>query len=95
MKAANEDHTKEMGGLLQENDEMKKAIEDLESHKRTGDYRIRRLEEDLEAERKKKWELVRKISLLESGEDFKVCLDSNEPLTLHEKIELIKEGWSK
>ena len=67
------------------------AKKDLEA----SAMRIAVLEEDLEVERKKKWELVRKISLLESGEDFKVCLDSNEPLTLHEKIELIKEGWFK
>ena len=68
MKASNEVHTKEMGGLLEENEEMKKAIEDMESHKRTADYRIRRLEEDLEAEKELRLEAKKEID--ESKEDY-------------------------
>ena len=66
------------------------AMSDLEA----SAMRIAVLEEDLAAERRKKWEIVRKISLLESGEDFKVCLEPAEPLTLHEKIDLIKSGFA-
>ena len=51
--------------------------------------RIAVLEEDLDAARKLKWELVNKISLLENGAAFE-CLESGEKLTLHEKIDFIK-----
>ena len=52
--------------------------------------RIAVLEEDLDAARKLKWDLVRKISLLESDAAFE-CLDSGEKLSLHDKIEHIKK----
>jgi len=66
------------------------ACSDLES----AAMRIEILEEELEAERKKKWELVHKIKLIDSGTDLDTILDSGEPLTLHEKIEMIKEGFA-
>lgn len=66
------------------------AMADLESTA----MRIEILEEELGAERKKKWELVSKIRLIESGVDLDTVLDSGEPLTLHEKIEMIKEGFA-
>ena len=53
--------------------------------------RIAVLEEDLDAARKLKWDLVRKISLLESDAAFE-CLDSGEKLSLHDKIEHIKKN---
>ena len=49
---------------------------------------------DLEAERRKKWELVHKIKLIDSGVDLDTILDRGEALTLHEKIEIIKEGFT-
>ena len=56
--------------------------------------RIAILESDLDGERKKKWELVQKIQLLESGVDLESILEEDEPLTLHEKIDLIKKGFT-
>ena len=64
------------------------AMADLES----AATRIEILEADLDAERKKKWELVHKIKLIDSGADLDIILDESEALTLHEKIEIIKEG---
>ena len=55
--------------------------------------RIEILEADLDAERKKKWELVHKIKLIDSGADLDTILDEGEALTLHDKIEIIKEGF--
>ncbi len=68
MKTADEDHRKEIGGLLEENDGMKKAIEELESHKRTSDYRIRRLEEDIQAEKDLRGEAKKELE--ESKDDY-------------------------
>ena len=56
--------------------------------------RIAILEEDLYEARKKKWELVNKMRLLEEGAAFE-CLESGEALTLHEKIAIIKSDFSK
>ena len=56
--------------------------------------RIAILESDLDGARKTKWELVRKIQLLESGVDLDKILEESEPLTLHEKIDMIKKGFS-
>tara|TARA_B100000902_G_C26823534_1_gene675197 strand:- start:358 stop:618 length:261 start_codon:yes stop_codon:yes gene_type:complete len=53
--------------------------------------RIAVLESDLDGARKVKWELVNKIQLLENNAAFE-CLDKAEALTLHEKINLIKEN---
>ena len=53
--------------------------------------RITILEDELEKERDKKWSLVNKITLLESGAAFE-CIDDNEKLTLYEKLELMKNG---
>ena len=66
------------------------AMKDLES----AATRIEILEADLEAERRKKWELVHKIKLIDSGVDPDTILDKGEALTLHEKIEIIKEGFT-
>ena len=53
--------------------------------------RIAVLESDLDGARQTKWDLVRKISLLESGAAVE-CLDSGEKLSLHDKIEHIKKN---
>ncbi len=66
------------------------AMKDLESTA----MRIAILETDLETERQKKWELVQKIQLLEAGVDLESILEEDEPLTLHEKIDLIKKGFA-
>ena len=55
--------------------------------------RIAILESDLDGARKTKWELVNKIQLLENNAAFE-CLDKGEQLTLHEKINIIKEGFT-
>ena len=46
---------------------------------------------DLDAARKLKWDLVKKISLLENDAAFE-CLESGEKLSLHDKIEFIKSN---
>ena len=56
--------------------------------------RIAILESDLDGARKTKWELVQKIQLLESGVDLDIVLEECESLTLHEKIDMIKKGFS-
>ena len=56
--------------------------------------RIAVLESDLDGARKTKWELVNKIQLLESGVNLDIILEDDEPLTLHEKIDLIKKGFT-
>ena len=53
--------------------------------------RIAVLESDLDGARQTKWDLVRKISLLESDAAFE-CLDSGKNLSLHDKIEHIKKN---
>ena len=53
--------------------------------------RIAVLESDLDGARQTKWDLVRKISLLESDAAFE-SLDSGEKLSLHDKIEHIKKN---
>ena len=55
--------------------------------------RIAILESDLDGARKTKWELVNKIRLLENNAAFE-CLDKGEKLTLHEKINIINEGFT-
>ena len=55
--------------------------------------RIAILEEDLFAERDRKWDLIRKIKLLEAGNDPTRILDKGEAMTLGEKIDLIKRGF--
>ena len=65
------------------------AVTDLENTA----MRIEILESELAVERNKKWELVNKIKLIDSGIDPNEVLDDGEPLTLHEKIDLIKSGW--
>jgi len=55
--------------------------------------RIAVLESDLDGARKTKWELVNKIRLLENNAAFE-CVEKGEALTLHEKINIIKEGFT-
>ena len=50
-------------------------------------------EDDLHKERDRKWELIRKIKLLEAGQDPTRLLDPGESMTLGEKIDLIKRGF--
>ena len=69
--------------------------EDLEA----AASRIAILEEELEAERSKKWSAVSKLKMIEPHKgnigELRHCLESGEALTLHDKIELIKEGFGK
>ena len=58
--------------------------------------RITILEEELHAERAKKWNAVRKLKLIDThggniGE-LRYVLDKGEALTLHDKIEILKDG---
>ena len=55
--------------------------------------RIAVLESDLDGARRTKWELVNKIRLLENDAAFE-CVEKGEALTLHEKINIIKEGFT-
>ena len=55
--------------------------------------RIAVLESDLDGARRTKWVLVNKIRLLEEGSSLE-CLEKGEVLTLHEKINIIKEGFT-
>ena len=54
------------------------------------------LEEELDMERAKKWNAVRKLKLLESHNgnigELRYVLESGEELTLHDKIEILKDG---
>ena len=67
--------------------------EDLEA----AASRIAILEEELEAERAKKWSAVSKLKMIEHHKgnigELRYCLEHGEALTLHDKIELIKEGF--
>ena len=58
--------------------------------------RITILEEELHAERAKKWNAVRKLKLIDThggniGE-LRYVLEKGEALTLHDKIEILKDG---
>ena len=55
--------------------------------------RIAVMESDLDGARKTKWQLVNKIQLLENNATFE-CVEKGEALTLHEKINIIKEGFT-
>ena len=69
--------------------------EDLEA----AASRIAILEEELEAERSKKWSAVSKLKMTEHHKviigELRYWLEHREALTLHVKIELIKEGFGK
>ena len=58
--------------------------------------RIAILEEDLNAERDKKWNAVRKLKLIDSYKgnigELRYVLEKGEALTLHGKIEILKDG---
>ena len=67
-----------------------------ESELEEAAIRIAILEEDLHKEREKKWSAVRKLKLIEEyGTATVTLLDDGEALTLHDKIEMIKEGFVK
>ena len=69
--------------------------ETLNKELKSSAMRIAILEEDLDRERNKKWNIVRKLSLVEmDGYEIDMILDDNEELTLHDKIERIKEGFT-
>ena len=69
--------------------------ETLNEELKNSAMRIAVLEEDLEREPNKKWSIVRKLSLLEmEGYEIDMILDDNEAITLHDKIERIKEGFT-
>ena len=74
---------------------IERITEDLEA----AASRIAILEEELEAERAKKWSAVSKLKMIEHHKgnigELRHCLESGEALTLHDKIELIKEGFGK
>ena len=74
-------------------DGMKERIEeDLER----AAMSIAVLEEELDMERAKKWNAVRKLKLLESHNgnigELRYVLEKGEALTLHDKIEILKDG---
>ena len=58
--------------------------------------RITLLEEELDAERDKKWNAVRKLKLIDTHKGnigmLRFALDEGEALTLYDKIEILKEG---
>ena len=58
--------------------------------------RITILEEELHAERAKKWNAVRKLKLIDSCKgnigESRYVLESGEELALHDKIEILKDG---
>jgi len=72
---------------------IERITEDLEA----AASRIAILEEELEAERAKKWSAVSKLKMIEHHKgnigELRYCLEHGEALTLHDKIELIKEGF--
>ena len=72
---------------------IERITEDLEA----AASRIAILEEELEAERAKKWSAVSKLKMIEHHRgnigELRYCLEHGEALTLHDKIELIKEGF--
>ena len=69
--------------------------ETLNEELKNSAMRIAVLEEDLERERNKKWSIVRKLNLVEmDGYEIDMILDDNEAITLHDKIERIKEGFT-
>ena len=74
---------------------IERITEDLEA----AASRIAILEEELEAERAKKWSAVSKLKMIEHHKgnigELRYCLEHGEALTLHDKIELIKEGFGK
>ena len=72
---------------------IERITEDLEA----AASRIAILEEELEAERAKKWSAVSKLKMIEHHKgnigELRYCLEHGEALTLHDKIELITEGF--
>ena len=72
-------------------------IERINDDLEAAALRIAILEEELEAERAKKWSAVSKLKMIEHHKgnigELRYCLEHGEALTLHDKIELIKEGF--
>ena len=66
----------------------------IESELNEAAMRIAILEADLDEARAKKWNAVRKLKLIEEyGTATATLLENGEALTLHDKLELIKEGF--
>ena len=66
----------------------------IESELNEAAMRIAILEADLDEARAKKWNAVRKLKLIEEyGTATSTLLENGEALTLHDKLELIKEGF--
>jgi len=65
-----EDHLKEMGDILQENEKMNKELEEERLQKRSAEYRVRRLEEEVEVG-KSLLEQAKKVAD-ESKEEYEV-----------------------
>ena len=66
----------------------------IESELEDAAMRIAILEADLDEARARKWNAVRKLKLIEEyGTATATLLENGEALTLHDKIELIKEGF--
>ena len=66
----------------------------IESELNEAAIRIAILEADLDEARAKKWNAVRKLKLIEEyGTATATLLENGEALTLHDKLELIKEGF--
>ena len=69
--------------------------ETLNEELKNSAMRIAVLEEELHKAREKKWNVVHKLNLVDmDGYAVDMILDQNEPLTLHDKIERIKEGFT-
>lgn len=65
-----EDHLKEIGDILQENEKMNKELEEERMQKRSAEYRVRRLEEEVEVG-KSLLEQAKKVTD-ESKEEYEV-----------------------
>ena len=78
---------------MNDKESMKMAAE---SELEDAAMRIAILEADLDEARASKWSAVRKLKLIEEyGTATATLLDDGEALSLHDKIELIKEGFVK
>ena len=88
-----------MDGFVRTYDDGVKAgmTESITADLEAAASRIAILEEELEAERAKKWSAVSKLKMIEHHKgnigELRYCLEHGEALTLHDKIELIKEGF--
>jgi chromosome segregation ATPase len=75
LQNSKEEHTKEIGDIFKENETMKKELDEERMQKRSAEYRVRRLEEEVETGK----ELLdqAKKATEESREEYEV---NNAPL---------------